>query len=1214
MYRHKRNIDQYKLPSLTSYNTLTTTVDSSLTYSNLYLPLINTLSDSNILSYTNCSLDTTNYLLDNSSVKFNSGFIQSIYLDISYNYTFQTFLYLLSNSTNYYPLLSIYDLTNTYTLFSISYNLTLSKLVISRLIEVNISSNVYKYDIRYLSLVQSISTWSHIALVRKYNVITLYLNLEQTSQINNYYHNIPKGNLYLGKEDISATTSYLSANLSNYQIINTNGTSVTNLYPNITSLVSNNQNNISNTNPLVRQYLVQNSVTENSLYYLVNLHNYDYCSNVLVLPTIINNFNITNSSTYSATYYDGINENWYIYPSNLNLGFINNNQGLTLYPSRDIEHPLEFTLEVQFKILSNTITSINGSNQNIVIISNWLLSNNQYYYFIYNTSLNIIQFIYKVNGSNIVNILNLDGIVLDYYNYLTLQVFNDSSNYNLRTIELYVNGIKQYSSVINLRIPPTIAYSFNYNVNANININSVLYLKTFNISYGRKYLSNYLTYCSSNTVLNKIYSNAIVNYRDEFNIFSNREIDKLDFNLSGEFVISLNSFNLFYIVQNGIKNYNITYSIQVSLIDSNMTDSNLSNSINYTDLVLNDINISSNTLVMEANTNQISFSISLSNILQNEYKRRFKLTITNNLTTHNYLIYIVDTNLFNSTWLLNQLSSVANFNDAYIVNKFTNAGSLVNINNSNTATTSASLVNNIDLGNCYILNSVNDVISLNKEYSNVQTIFFIYKELNLVEYRVYVGDSNSYTFNGGVNGELVGNLYLASNDYSKINTLAIKSFNVCISKSGNAYAVSDEVNNVLYLYTKNDSGIWNSNYITLNTGITDINYSYNTVFDFNEDGTALVIGIKNADTGAGRVQVWLENNGIWSKDLDLSSPVPSPYYGGFGNAVCIRDDYQRIYVNEISSNKVYEFTRTSGIWSAIPTAIITNSDTNFGYKLKVSSDGTLLAILALDSQNLRLYNLISNTWTIVNTFSNVQDFYLSKDGLNLIISNYTSSNVLVYSLNFSNINNNYTVTLVKTLNSVYSNYGYAVDIDNNKNIAIASPIENKVYIYFISDNYTTPISFNGSNDYGYSISKSDSDILISNFNNVIDLYSNDGSTVTQNIVQVRQNSNAANLSDLLDSTNIQVLSFVSNTNLNISEIGNSKTGIGLNGLFYGLVMYNRALQQNEILTIENVLLRYFQLENYSFYNVLTDYVSNNQTYLSDGTNAIVDEYGNYILS
>jgi hypothetical protein len=453
---------------------------------------------------------------------------------------------------------------------------------------------------------------------------------------------------------------------------------------------------------------------------------------------------------------------------------------------------------------------------------------------------------------------------------------------------------------------------------------------------------------------------------------------------------------------------------------------------------------------------------------------------------------------------------------------------------------------------------------------------FIYRELNTVTNRSYVGSSNSYTFNGGSNGELVGSLVFnnSATDYivaiENTNILASK---VYISKNNSTYLVVNETTGTITVYRKTNSGIWNEIGLNLNTGISD-NQGISVHISYNGDYIAL--GFKNANNGEGVVQVWKRNNNSWTKDLHMSSPNPVANLTAFGHRACISDSGTRLVVSELGSNTVYIFDKTT-LWSNTPTEAIIGSE-QFGYDIDINKTATSLLINELDTKTSYLYKLDSS-WTLDNTWNEGIKVKLHPTEDKVLLSDYLLKNVKLHTKNT-------TWSLTKTFTSSNDNFGYDIDIIDNSNVYILDLTASLINVYDSTDSYNLLASFDGGlsiDENIYTFSASNSSIVFSNYDNLIRLITNDGSSLPERIINVRQKFSNVPLTTLLDGNDVQILTFTSNVPLSIDKIGNSLISTGLNGLWLGTLFFNSILTTNEVESLESFIIKYLKLERYSLY-------------------------------
>ena len=1095
------------------------TVDESLDSNTIvYYPLIDTIPDNSV----NASIDISIYTLSPSSIKFTNGYISTgLTSDINYFFTFQGFIYL---HTNYSPLISIQDISNN-NLFSISYNFSLSSLLISRYISTD------TYQVTNIPLVLSKDTWYHISVNRNYENLRVYVNTVKVAEINDYWYSILPGTVYIGKDN----SSTLQGNLSNVQLINRD------IYPV-------NYFNPDNIGALRLIKLVKNPANEYADFRLINFIRSDHCNNIIHSPNQYIN-DVSNTS------FNPLLSEWTIKPSDTNIDVRKSTKGFVLLSDVYMSHPETFTIDFGFRL--PTIV-----NDDVILFSNWKSNNTKYFYFVYKKDSGYVKFIYlKQNSNTTYNQAIFSTLPLGTLNHISLQV--DIPN---NSIKIFLNGKLGMNLTSKLKCPTNLDYWFNYNVDNNINTSTDLYLKYFTLTSCVKYTgNNFIPYTPSKNYFKVPYSGHIVKYHSLENSYSNKVIDNVDFDVSTNFTLEPGINNSVTINQRGNRAYPVTYISKLELVGKS-------------ELVPTDYVLTTPSVPINPGSTYTSFNLGVLNP-GNVYKGKFNLVLSNTKTTKKYQFNINN----NYVPILSPITSISNYVDAFIAKSTSNQNQLTNLSNTIVATTTSQFVNSASFGYGYKITQSSDSINLPSAITNIRTVFFVYKELQMTPNRTYVGSSTGYTFNGGTNGGLVGDRLLGLNDYVNAQTVNTKSIVVKIAKNDSIYFLTDELFNKALIYSKNTLGIWSSTPVILNTEIIGNNVLKNSALYINTTGNLVVLGVKNASNGEGIVQVWKLSESGWIKDLDLGSAISSPYYGGFGYSVAITDDGLKLYVSELganngSENRVYEFSKTGDVWSAIPTHTFTGTG-NFGYQIDISSDGKYLGILESDTKKLKIYtfNSSDSSWLLAQTISDVETFSLAKNATYLVTSQYTTSLVTIYQLVSD------TWTSVKTITNAVLNFGYAIDTDNEHNVLVGSPLENKVYLYSYSDNWTAPlITSSSEKDYGYTVSRSYCSNLISSYTNVVDLYTNNGAAIPQNIISVRQNSVTKQLGDYLG-MDYSILTFQSSSGLSIDKIGAGKSGTSLNGVFMGLVMFSRLLSLSEISTVEDTLARYLKLFKYSFY-------------------------------
>jgi hypothetical protein len=372
-------------------------------------------------------------------------------------------------------------------------------------------------------------------------------------------------------------------------------------------------------------------------------------------------------------------------------------------------------------------------------------------------------------------------------------------------------------------------------------------------------------------------------------------------------------------------------------------------------------------------------------------------------------------------------------------------------------------------------------------------------------------------------------------------------------------------------------GIWQTTPTELELGISDTQVLSNVSLDINSTGTIVCIGIPNANNAEGLVQIWKKVSGVWAKDLHLGSPSPSPTVGAFGYAVAISDDGNRLFTSELGNNAVHIYNKGS-IWSATPADTLIGTN-RFGYGISCTGDGNTIVVSAIDSKIQHIFSL-STTWNNTQNISYGKTSKLSKSGTYLLVGDSDLGTAKIYTYGTS-------YTLTKTLTNTDS-FGFSVDINNSGNVIIGNPLAHKAHYYTITDNYTTPVEYisttlTGLDFYGYSVTMSDISFVITNYYDNVLLITSDTASIPQSIFKTRQNYAEVALSTNLNTTEPQILSFYSSVPLSISNVGKTKADLGLNGIVYGWLLFNKILSNTEITNIEDLVRKYLKLNKYSLY-------------------------------
>ncbi len=124
---------------------------------------------------------------------------------------------------------------------------------------------------------------------------------------------------------------------------------------------------------------------------------------------------------------------------------------------------------------------------------------------------------------------------------------------------------------------------------------------------------------------------------------------------------------------------------------------------------------------------------------------------------------------------------------------------------------------------------------------------------------------------------------------------------------------------------------------------------FGSSLDLSDDGNTLVVGIAQAFTGNGTVEIYRNIRGSWRQ---IGSPIPGKFdFGQFGANVAITGDGRRLAISAYSNNfsrsyvEVYEiskngFKQVGQLLQNLPFSFVQN----FGVGLDISNDGSVLAI------------------------------------------------------------------------------------------------------------------------------------------------------------------------------------------------------------------------------------------------------------------------------
>lgn len=1031
---------------------------------------------------TNASVDALNYIIPSSSIGFAAGYVDLGTVTLPEQWTMEGWFYLTTNDS---PLWSIGSG------FSIRYDKPSNRLILTR----QLSSGID--ETRALPVNLALNQWYFLSLSRDYAQLDLYVDLELTETLTDFFYPIAAGTSYLGKIGSDTFTGNINSFKISGQVFSQ-------------ELLYRSQN----LDALKQVLAPLDTASEASEYKLLQLDSYERVNHSPTVPDTL--------------YYSHSDQRWTIPPS-----------GLSLEPDSHIQVPRYYTLEFFFQVPE--------PESDVILCSNWYLAGLRYYFFRYVETSGNIEFTYYRKSDNSVQTITIGPYIAEVYNSVALQVHETG-------FEIYLNGILEIISSDILKTPTSLRYQFNVNVEGNDNSTTYLWLQQFILTEFQKYTADYIPYRHTELQL----ENRKIPYLLRYHLIEERYRDKpaprVDFAVSGAASFDINTNATYTITQARTYRSDITYSYYIEAISPD-------DALNLPSVV--------STTTLTAGTTTKTFSIGLANSAILPYNPRIRLVVTSRWGRQELEITVNETRSLS----LSGLTALGGYLNGFLTKSSTLAGQIPNLANTATATTAADRLSGTLYGTVFALLDTSDEILLPTPLTNVRTVVFVYRELETVSNRTYVGDSASYAFNGSADGDLVGPLLVSGSDYITALEDTRKIAAVKIAANNSLIVAVDETLNKVILYEKQVSGVWNSTASEISTGISETGYLQGTSISINSTGTAFALGFKNANNGEGVVQVWVKTGGLWVKDLHMSSPTPTPSQGAFGFQVALADSAARLFVTELGANTVHIFDKST-LWSNTPTESIIGTD-RFGFSIDCNQAGTLLAITAADLQETYLYRF-STIWSLEDTlaFGELCDLHGSDDLI--AVSQPTTQTVKIFEKST-------TWDEIESISTTSPDFGYGISLDDNKNLNISSPSEDTVYRYSFSSSWATSTAFSdsASGQYGYSFSTSDESLVISNYNTLLRLVTQESGAIPQTIINVRQQGAIVPLDTPLNADNPQILTFQSSVGMTISKIGNGKQGTGLNGLFLGALFFNQLLTTGQLENIEDFLTRYLEFGKYS---------------------------------
>jgi hypothetical protein len=244
---------------------------------------------------------------------------------------------------------------------------------------------------------------------------------------------------------------------------------------------------------------------------------------------------------------------------------------------------------------------------------------------------------------------------------------------------------------------------------------------------------------------------------------------------------------------------------------------------------------------------------------------------------------------------------------------------------------------------------------------------------------VYQRVNGTYTLLGTIepsvpaNGFYFGQYVKMSQDMSTLVISSYSSFSTPAAAS-------------IFVYDFNSSaGTW-----SLSTSFTDTLVStttsdgyYGSVIDINATGTTIVTSSSSNNGGYGVVFVYTKTNGVWSVEQILPDQTKVGVYSGFGDTLALSADGTKLFVGASANNvtvngstytsqgEIFYYAYSSGSWvlKQIIDSPVNQSYSNFGYCVKISPDGTMLAVIGSE---IYIYTINTNAeFTYIATLNSI---------------------------------------------------------------------------------------------------------------------------------------------------------------------------------------------------------------------------------------------------
>ena len=711
--------------------------------------------------------------------------------------------------------------------------------------------------------------------------------------------------------------------------------------------------------------------------------------------------------------------------------------------------------------------------------------------------------------------------------------------FNQFAVKVWLNGVLKLTTALQIKIP---SYKFWFNSSKYQAPTGNYSLISFSAYERVANLDQYFPQVATLLPQAKVEQFYPIKFRNKTSSTFQGIFSRRIFAIAGSSAVSPNSTTTYTITQTGSYSDSTTYFLHL-LIPNN------------SDWQLNEATLNVSTVSVAPNSLTATFQLVLSNFAVRPARTPITIRVSNGTYYQDYEVSLNESRTFGIT-------NISGYLDGYFAKSSVTSGTIPNLSATSNATTSSTLETSLLYGKTYNIASSGQKINLASQVVGVRTLFFVYRELAAKSYRKYVGASSGYTFNGGSGTQLVGALQFNEGDFVKVTTQSGRFSKVAIAEDESNLVYIDDLANTVKV-VRRISGVWAfGSAVTLPLTSGDAAALANASLQINSTGNLICIGVKNSNLGEGRVLHFTRTGAsTWTSSLNLGQTSPMPYVDGFGLAAFVRDDNTALLASVQGSNNIYKFTSSAGIYNTTPSNVF-----NFFGK-KILGNSTLSRWIAQDnSGNVRVFDSDTLTQTITGA-----DLDFALKGDYLATANFAGE-VKIWKYETG------TWTVIKTITSATTNFGYSLSFNASYDLLVGSPNESTSFLYLFSDNWTTPTTFVSTGLYGYANALTANSVLISNYTNEVEFYSSDGASIPQIIVETRQKKASVALDTNLDSTDAQVLVFSSSSALTVDSIATD-----VQGLFLGCLLYNRQLTTVEIQGIEQNIVEYLSLAERSFY-------------------------------